>query len=238
MKNNFYKAALLAALGLAGVVNSNAATYNQDLLVGFTTTSGNDLVFDLGSSASVLAGTAGTADTWDLSSLLVGNLSTVSADQWGVIGDNKTAQSPAHAVFSTANITAPISGTSAWAPYDTATKGIYSSLTTAGAGQYAYVDATTANSWNVQTISPSLTTQYYNVDGANNPNTLGAASLNLNEILNDGSAASVVGAFSLSSAGLLSFTPTAVPEPGTYGMLAGAGLLVVSLRKQFRRKQA
>jgi hypothetical protein len=32
--------------------------------------------------------------------------------------------------------------------------------------------------------------------------------------------------------------PVAVPEPATYGILASASLLVVSLRSQFRRKQA
>jgi hypothetical protein len=44
------------------------------------------------------------------------------------------------------------------------------------------------------------------------------------------------GYFTLNSNGVLDFT--AVPEPSTYGLLAGAGLLVVSLRNQLRRKQA
>jgi len=49
------------------------------------------------------------------------------------------------------------------------------------------------------------------------------------------------GYFTLQSSGELDFTSatvTAVPEPATYGLLAGAGLLLVSFRKQVNRKQA
>jgi hypothetical protein len=233
---SLYKAALLAVLGLASVASVQAATYNQDLIVGFTTQSGSDLIYDLGSAASVLGGTAGVNDTWNLSSLLTGNLSTVSADYWGVIGDNKTAQTPAHAVYTTIQTPGSLSGTGQWSPIDTADKTIYGSFATAGAGQYASVATGNSASWNTETISGALTTDYVNAYG--NPNTLGVGSIDLMQVLNDGSAKTDVGTFSLSSGGVLSFTPTAVPEPATYGVLAGAGLLVVSLRNQLRRKQA
>jgi len=231
-----YKAALLAALGLASVATSQAATYNQDLLVGFTTQSGNDLVYDLGSSAAVLGGRAGVNDTRNLSSFLTGNLSTYSADFWGVIGDNKTAQLPAHAVYTTIQAPGTVSGTSQWSPIDGATRSIYSSFATAGAGQSVSTAASGANSWNSQTINPSLSTQYINAYG--NPNVQGLTSIDLQQVLNDGSSPTSVGTFSLSNAGVLSFSPVAVPEPSTYGLIAGAGLLIVSLRNKFARKQA
>ncbi|HWD91538.1 MAG TPA: PEP-CTERM sorting domain-containing protein [Verrucomicrobiae bacterium] len=36
----------------------------------------------------------------------------------------------------------------------------------------------------------------------------------------------------------LTFTAAAVPEPSTYGLFGGAGILVMALRRQFRRKTA
>jgi hypothetical protein len=44
-----------------------------------------------------------------------------------------------------------------------------------------------------------------------------------------------LGTFTLDNTGTVTFN--AVPEPSAYGIIAGAGLLVVSLRNRFSKKQ-
>jgi hypothetical protein len=225
---NFYKATWLAVLGLASVSAVKATPYNGDLIIGFTAGSGNDVVYDLGAASSLTSG-----ETWDLSSILTGyDLSTIS---WGVIGTLNTG-SPRTAWSTTDGTTPPVNlpSLSAWGKNNTAISSIYQNFATAGAGQSISITVSDDNSWNSQTISPSLTTQYANVYG--NPNVVGTTSDSLYSILSNNSAPTLLGNFGLDGNGMVTFSP--VPEPSTYGLLAVAGLLGLSRLKSFRRKQA
>ncbi len=224
--NKIYKATLLAALGLSGVLSAQAATYNGDLLVGFTTQSGNDLIYDLGSTASLLSG-----QTWNLTALLTGyNLNAVN---WGLIGDANL--SGIHTAWSSTEGVTPgsIPSTAAWGKIDTAVKSIYQNFGAAGAGQSLSIDSADDNSWNHQTVSPSLTTQYANVYG--NPNVVGLTSASLFSAVGDGSTPSLLGTFSLNSSSVLTYSATPAPEPGTFALIGGGAALLLVFRNKFRR---
>ena len=218
---NSSKAALLAAFGLAGAVTAQAATYTGDLLIGFTTQSGNDTIFDLGAASSLYSG-----ESWDLSSMLGSyNLNTIN---WGILGDKNL--SGTRTAWST--LGGVVSGTGTWNSLDTAAKSIYSNFGTAGAGQSLVITSTDDNSWNQQTINGPGTSQYVNVWG--NPNSSGLVTETLYQMVANGSDPVALGSFALGSNGSVVFT--AVPEPAACSILGGAGLLLVSLRSQLRRK--
>jgi hypothetical protein len=221
-----YRAALLAAIGLVSLGTAQAAIYTGDLIVGFTTQSGNDAIYDLGAESSLFVG-----KTWDLSSVLTGyNLNNVS---WGVIGDASVSGVDTAWTTTDSFIPPKVPNTATWGTINTATKSIYSNFGAAGLGQSVSIVSTDDNSWNKQTINPTLTTQYNNVYG--NPNVTGLTSDSFYSVIANNSAPVLQGHFALDNTATLTF----VPEPGT-DVLAGAGLLtlIVSLRNQFRRQQA
>jgi hypothetical protein len=223
-----YKAALLVSLGLAGITAVQAATYNGDLLVGFSQQSvGNDLIYDLGSYSSLTDG-----ETWDLTSLLAGyDVTTVN---WGVIGSKS---SPTPRTAWTTVLGNPINGNSAWAALNTPAASIYGNFAAAGAGQSLSITNNDDDSWTVQTISPDLPTDYLNAYG--NPNVQGLTSDTLYQLTVGGGAPTAVGAFTLTGGeDILTFNVEAAPEPSTYGLLFLGGLLAVSLRRKFHGKQA
>jgi hypothetical protein len=220
------KTALLAAIALAVATPAQAATYTGDLLIGFTSQSGSDFIFDLGQASSLTDG-----QTFNLSSALSSfNLNTVN---WGIIGDKNV--SGVRTAWTTTSGTTPntVPNTTTWGSLDTATKSIYQNFPVGGAGDSFTILATDDNSWNQQTINGSLTTQYHNA--YENPNLVGLGSESFYSLVANGSAPTLAGNFTLDSGGIVTFTATAVPEPGTYGLLAGAGLLVLSFRRQFVR---
>ena len=188
------------------LTSAQAVIYNGDLLIGFTTQSGNDVIYDLGAESSFTDG-----QTWNLSSLL-SSYSDLNSVNWGVIGD-KNIGGTLYAWSTTDGSYPPgtIRGEDALSSLDTATKSIYSSFGTAGVGQHVSISSSLDNSWNQQTINGGLTTQYINAYG--NPNVIGLTSASLYGILTDGSDPTLVGTFTLGADGVVTFNTGSTPPP-------------------------
>jgi len=221
------------------MVTSAQAQYNAgDLIVGFTTGSGNDVVYDLGTFSSLVNG-----ETWNISSTLSGaghaNLNNLN---WGVVGAQSTGASgslkTSYATVPTgqAAIPANVPSTGTFSSIATAVNTIGQFITSGPSGTDAASDAA---SWNGETIVGGSST-YFNVYGSgtpNLPNSTTSASFTSGSVVEDfygvkanNTAGTLLGTFTFDSTGTLSFT--AVPEPSTYGLLAGLGLMVVTIRRQ------
>jgi hypothetical protein len=166
----------------------------------------------------------------NLSSQLSGfNLSTVN---WGVVGTGTVGGARTSWVtVGTGLMPNTIPSLAAWSKINTAVSSIYSLFPTAGAGNSAAPNSADANSWNQQTRLGTGASQYVNV--YEDPNSVGS-SADFYSVINNGTPGSLLGSFNLSSGGILTFT--AVPEPSTYGVLAGMGLLALTLRRQLVSK--
>ena len=223
-----YKAVIVSALGMGAIATAQAqGVYNGDLIIGFTTTTGNDVEYDAGAVSSLYSG-----EQFNLSSLLTGiNLSTVD---WGVIASVTSGHTQYQTDASTPN---PVPSFGAWNAINTSVKTIYNNAFSAtGAGNSATPAASAAYSWNTETLNPTLGTDFLNEVGGANPNVVGETSVGFYGAVDNGSAPSAIGNFTLDQTGTVTFT--VVPEPSAYGIIAGAGLLMVSLRNRFSKKQA
>jgi hypothetical protein len=86
---------------------------------------------------------------------------------------------------------------------DSADEAMFRTLPAAGAGQHATIAPTEDNSWNRQTINPTLTSQYLNA--WENPNTVGTTSFNFWKVQANSTAPVQLGTFSLAANGVLTF---------------------------------
>lgn len=231
-----YKAALLAALGLASVSAVQAQSYTPgDLIVGFTTGGGNDLLYDLGQASALYNGETFSG----LSSLLSSD--TLSSLSWGVLGMSANSGSPRTAYTTTAVGITPttINGASKFSTLDNNFLAIVENdfSSTPSAGSSATVSASATTSWYTETDNSSPGNTYIN--NYENPNVTGVGSDSFSQVLNNNTAPTLLGGFTLGADDSFTYnTVSAVPEPTTYGMLAGAGLLMLSFRNQLHRKQA
>jgi hypothetical protein len=211
--------ALLTSAAL-GTASAQAGNYTGDLLVGFTSGTGSDFIYDIGPASGLAYG-----QQWNLGAQLAGfNLGTVS---WGVIGDKNV--SGVRTAWTTTGGTTPLSLASPtdWGNLDTPTASIFQNFSAAGAGQSLLIAASDDNSWNQQTINGALTTQYINAYG--NPNIVGLGLDNFYMLVANGSAPLYQGGFSLDGSGTLTYV---VPEPGVGTLILGMGLLVLAFRRQ------
>lgn len=253
MKNS-YKIALLAALGFASVSVAQAQiNINDDDLVLGITSSSQDYVIDLGQipatantslgsydlssfdAASLSAGVVGgdTDGAYDVagggdSLFLTKVRSGTAATSYAVAGtesapnliSQNNLDASAGLVYAIATGITPTSttGHNAWSQI------VAQSSTAVGSSGGGNIGAYAGNPMGALT-SP-LTLDLWAASDDNEPNSFNY--LGDIQLTETGSSVSVV------------FDPAsvAVPEPSTYGLIAGAGLLAVSLRNKLSRKNA
>jgi hypothetical protein len=209
MKNTL-KYPLLAAAALA-VASSAQAYTNGDLLVGFTGGS-SDFIYDLGPHSSLTSG-----QTWTIGSSL--------GTQFGVVGSEQTGKHIFATSFDSVNENNYLPAglwANARADITTIAQGI-----TVGLSRTTTPTDTTG--WTYQTAQPPGTPGNTFQNDFFNPNVSVSATAFLYDNLNAGSVIPD-GLFTYNSAnGVLTY---AVPEPSTFSLFAGFGLLALSLRRR------
>ena len=221
LKSTFKSLALISSLALlaANSLHAQSAYVQGDLIAGFSSGSGNDLVVDLGPASSLTDG-----KTWNLSGRLVVNLATIANDSWGVIGvtagsyNSSTSKIYCTATGGSIGQLNPIDGKNYFiyalgdvGAFDSGSILGYSNSVPVGDGTYGYIAATDSQggSWNQQTIAG---TTGWGGDFFN-PNIQGATSINCYTLTTSGTPQ--IGTFSLSSGGVLTFNAISAPTPPT-----------------------
>jgi hypothetical protein len=245
--NKFYKSAILAVA--AAMVSQAAHATQTPLELGFTSASAqSDYIIDLG--AVSLTATPGVTDlSSDFSATTFNSVfsSSPSGVSMGVVSGNSSGVTDIYATqvrvggagdatvagssLATKSHSSTVIGTSA-----AAITGVPAFPTTAGTG---VADSTKSYSSKVEA---NVSGSFFNKSGIQPAGAL--VSGTILEDLWEGTVAggySYLGYFTFNyGSDLLTFTSAAVPapEPAAYGALAGLGVLALSLRRQFSRKNA
>jgi hypothetical protein len=232
---------LVAATAVAA--STAQAQYTQgDLLGGFTYGSGNDVILDLGSYASLVNG-----EQWNVGALLqsatVGNHASLAGVQFGVLG-----VAPAGGPAGTRPIWSTYAGPAGNLGTFTATKFSTFSLpaatlgglvTTAGSGNIVgYGTDTSSDSISFFNESDPLQVNTWGANYGVDPKSAAFSSapvvLSTYQTILNGTLPTTQPplSFTLTADGQLTYGAVAVPEPATYGLLAGLGVLALSVRRQ------
>jgi hypothetical protein len=203
---------ILAAASSAQAYQTLGGAYAEgDLLVGFTTGSGNDLIANLGLASSVLS----NGNQWNLGSLLTGNLAGLSKVSWGVVG----CTAGPNQIYTT------IAGTTL--PNHFANQSAFNSVVTSLSGLGGDLNGTTGSgtppasaagdgSWFDGTDTTGTQTFYSNYGNPNGSTSNGLPSTLDFYTVSQGStgARTLTGTFSITSAGILTFSVnTTKPTP-------------------------
>jgi hypothetical protein len=261
--NKMRKTALLASLGLGLVALSASAanTYNPgDLVLGMRASGSQDLLVDLGSFSQYDAGARGgssasfTPTAWSssyLSSTFSGGPSTVTWSVFGALKDSgtgSTATAPDGSTLTHDTLWASAAGpgSSPWVVQSVSAQRASQVQVSALGNEYQTTGTSLSSS--AKQVSPSDTASYTTINGNGDLNgtfqgsieMTGAGTLDLYELANpatqSGQNALFLGSFVLGANDSLTFVP--VPEASTYGLIAAAGLLALSLRRQLSRNNA
>lgn len=256
MKNNLYKAALLAALSVALSPAAKAAN-NGDVFVGLNDAAGptsaqNDYVIDLGSYTDfTTTGTVqGTINSTMFNTAFGTDGNALNEVAVGAVAGGQIAGGNNY-LFSTGNL----SGIPSASPF----KNSQNSAGTVEGGEYASAGSISDTTWSFEVaVSPTQPDEYGNGVASETGNPMsyltgGTATLDLYESTFSGTRGASPSAWTLlgtltidanssvsdpsdANADTITFTGVdAVPEPGTFGLFAIGGLLAHGLRRRFFR---
>ena len=230
--NTALKTVLFAGIAAAAVSSTQAQIATSPYVQGgafaaFTSNTGNDLIINLGLESSLYNG-----QTWDLGSLLTGNVALANSPTWSVLaadsGNIYTTVPHAYpAPGATSDFFGAQGAVNSIGQYITTSSGV---ATPAASATFSF--STENNAANPQTYllaneygvvggafsGSSQIQDFYSADNASDP----ATKLN-------------PGQFTLTSAGLLTYGVVAAPEPASYTLAAFGGIMVLVLRRRFSR---
>jgi len=226
-KTQLLKGALLAGITAAAISSAHAQYSQGDAVVAFTTGTGNDLIYDLGSESSLFNG-----EQFSLGSFLTGNLALANNPTWAVV-----AVANNNIYTSYLDPSSPAPSVSGFNGVKGSINQIGNNITTgSGIGAFATPTAATQYSFyydnNPANPDPSILAQdYINVgtafSGASQVEDFWAA-----DKFGDSATQSGLQNWTLASDGTLTY---GVPEPTTYALFTGAGLMMLAVRRFFTR---